>query len=494
MTSHRVAWPLLLTLIACAASDDKPKPAHTVIPGGGVLTLTPGQGNLLTCTGKVTADEPSAWTTEPFNQGTYELNGPWHAPTSTSQGGQTLVLKATADANTQLITSGTYHVATAYPGAPVAVNGSTPNGLPNGIFQHAIGTKAARSYAVWPAQDGTTVKLMLGRSDDGGATWNAPATALSSVVKDAKSAIDCAAIAVDAGNPDVVHSLARISGANDLAADVTLALATSRDGGVTFTSHVVQSGAVGKCPDLVSPAADAVLIVAPDGTQKANTEYVTNGGFPGVKAAIGGSLTIVQNDVESPRLFGDGKGRVCISYLGQENATTTNAYVQCTSDKGTSWTAPLKLDPADGTRPHSTPIGAISADGHAAVVWSAGGELTIATSADGGATFGAPAVVPAYVLPSKTDAGATSAAPATSPALGYDEANILWLAYSSEGQRVVVDKTCDHGKTWSGATLVNGPEASLANARWPALAMTPGDAPHLLAAGDTHLVVYALTP
>ena len=87
--------------------------------------------------------------------------------------------------------------------------------------------------------------------------------------------MNCAAVAIDAGNPDVVYVIARIAGENDLATGVgadgaALVLAVSGDGGATFTPRVLHVGGtangplgwdkVGICPDLISPAADAILI------------------------------------------------------------------------------------------------------------------------------------------------------------------------------------------------------------------------------------------
>jgi len=56
----------------------------------------------------------------------------------------------------------------------------------------------------------------------------------------------------------------------------------------------------------------------------------------------------------------------------------------------------------------------------------------------------------------------------------------------------VVDKSCDGGQTWSGATLVNGPEKSVVNMKWPSLAMTT-PVPHVVAWGTDHLNYFSLS-
>lgn len=75
---------------------------------------------------------------------------------------------------------------------------------------------------------------------------------------------------------------------------------------------------------------------------------------------------------------------------------------------------------------------------------------------------------------------------------------ILWIAYraydGSSNDRIVVDKSCDGGKTWSGAVLVNAPEPPTTNMRFPAFAFTPDAAPHIVATASDHLAYVSLAP
>ena len=78
------------------------------------------------------------------------------------------------------------------------------------------------------------------------------------------------------------------------------------------------------------------------------------------------------------------------------------------------------------------------------------------------------------------------------------EDNRSWLAYhvydGASHDRVVVDKSCDFGQTWSGAVLVNGPEGSITDMLVPALVPTSGSAPHLVATAVDHLAYFSLAP
>ena len=99
--------------------------------------------------------------------------------------------------------------------------------------------------------------------------------------------------------------------------------------------------------------------------------------------------------------------------------------------------------------------------------------------------------------------GTSTGAPALNPSVLYDGAGILWIAYrvydGGNADRIVVDKSCDGGTTWSGAVLVNGTEAEIVAAtftdmKWPALIAGPGAAPHVSAWASDHTSAFGLTP
>jgi hypothetical protein len=82
----------------------------------------------------------------------------------------------------------------------------------------------------------------------------------------------------------------------------------------------------------------------------------------------------------------------------------------------------------------------------------------------------------------------------------FDASGVLWLAYRSNdgtpSDRLIVDKTCDLGRTWSGAALVNGPESAVATngMKWPALITSSGAAPSVVASATAGLTVFTLAP
>ena len=221
-----------------------------------------------------------------------------------------------------------------------------------------------------------------------------------------------------------------------------------------------------------------------------------------------GSTAISGEAGESPRLFTDGAGRLCITYIGESTGvspTPEHAYVQCSSDAGHSFTPLRSLDPAaPAAMDHSLAVGAFGPSHAAAIAWvnqvadGGGAFLFLATSSDDGATWSAPAMVPTYVLP-----GTTTSAPVVNPALAYDATGVLWIAYRVDdgglSDRIVVDKSCDGGSTWSGAVLVNGSEDEIVagtfpNMKWPMLVTDDGVAPHLGASAEATLDVFGLAP
>jgi hypothetical protein len=145
---------------------------------------------------------------------------------------------------------------------------------------------------------------------------------------------------------------------------------------------------------------------------------------------------------------------------------------------GATFGAPVDLDVESATHELHHPVGAFSPSGDLAVAWwtqnSDVGTIQLAKSKDGGATF-APAIsVPVYTVPASTGLGSLP----QYPAIAWD-GGTLWMAYLvSDGngpKRLVVDKSCDGGTTWSGAQLLNGPEPTITDDyQWPGLAATSG--------------------
>ena len=147
----------------------------------------------------------------------------------------------------------------------------------------------------------------------------------------------------------------------------------------------------------------------------------------------------------------------------------------------------LEIDPALGV--DNQPSGAFGPGGMAAVVWTHAitstndQQLYLAVSPDGGATFGAPILVPTADLP-------------YSPSVYIDAGGIIWISYmmsnSTNQYALYVDKSCDHGATFSGAVQIQG-NASF-GVMAGALLGTDAAAPILIGLEDTMHVAYSLAP
>jgi len=508
--------PVLALAAACTTSAD--------------VTVTPSTANVLTCaTQQFTADRAVTWSASP---GTIDDAGLYSSPLTTPAPASATITATASDA------TGTASVAlaTAFPGAPAAIPGSWSTAVVGtvGVYQHGIAANGARAYAAWQDNpDGEThVALRVARSDDGGATWGAPVAAASADLLDGAGSqwLECAAVAVDAGDPDVVYAIARISGPNSLGAavdddeDSTLVFAVSEDGGATFGQSVLRTGIIGYCPDVASPAADTVVVEdpvdvcdkdmwvwsdahrgagfatgapVPNSAPGGEVYYLADGATSGLDESDGrdcsdaakvnlesdGTTDAGGDATEAPRLFTDGAGRVCVSYIGDTTTqSVSHAYAQCSTDAGATFGPLVALDPgaAAGGSVHSQATGALGPAGAAAVAFVRGGGIYVALSTDSGATFAAPIALPAY-----------QGLGAINPSPYYDADGILWLAYRSvdgdgNADHVVVDKSCDGGASWSGPVLVDS------SSKWPALVGTTGDAPHLAATGASATSVFAL--
>ncbi len=542
----------LLALCACTSNPSPPKPAIAVSPDtADVLTCSTQQ---LTATVTNVADGVS-WTASP---GSIDATGLYTSPLATPSDGMASVT-ATSVADPSLAATAQLTLATAFPGTPVAIPTAPGNSGALGtvgVYQHSVVARGSRVYAVWqdnPASS-SDVSLQVARSDDGGATWQAAKPAFAATLKAGTDTsdnwVECPSLAIDSANPDVVYAVGRISGSNSLGAEVgapdqpTLVFAMSSDGGQSFTETVLHADIpIGYCADVISPAADTVVIDDPvddctndkdvwvwsdvhrgagfaQGTQGTGT-YLSNGTTHGLDDADGracanparvdietdGTTGIGGEATESPRLFTDGAGRVCITYVGDTTAmspTPVHAYVQCSDDLGKTFSAPIALDTAAPGLYHSHATGAFGQGGDAAIAWASSADDTnlssdiyVALSSDHGHTFGPATRIASYAVP-----GATGPTSMINPSLMYDAAGILWLGYRvGDGQidRIIIDKSCDGGTTWSGPVLVNGTEdqvtsSTFVSMKWPVLIDGPGDAPHLAATPDDKMCVFGLAP
>lgn len=538
-------------------------PEDSPAPGPVSVAIAPIMANVLTCsaptfTATVTGptDKSVSWTVTPAGVGTVDINGKYTAPNATPQP-PTATVTATPLADLGTSASASIFLATAFVGNASTIAGSaTTAQLASriGVYPHSFAASGKRAYGVWPSNpaNATSVSMKIARSDDGGTTWKPAVTAISATLKTPQTttdaSIECPAVTIDPKNPDLVYVIGKITGSNSLATSVggddpSTVLAVSKDGGVTFTARVMHVGAGDMCPDLTAPAPGTIVVEAPSQQSCASgapdlrvwSDATSGDGFASGSAASGSylaaGLTLALGNVnkaascdariaiasgatanggeatEAPRLFTNGAGRLCITYIGSvadadAGSTTTNAYAQCSDDGGKTFSDPVKLDPdrAMGID-HSSAVGAFSAGGSVAVLWTNAPNATshtalpyVAVSRDGGKTFSAPSLVPTYVVP-----GSGVAVAALNPSVVFDASGVLWFAYRANdggADRILVDKTCDLAKTWSGAVLVNGPEAtvSMNGMKWPALLTVAGDAPSIVASATTGLTTFTLGP
>jgi hypothetical protein len=521
--------------------------------GGEPITVTvaPTPVNVLTCsttqftaTVTGTTDLSVDWYVTPATGAGTIGQGDYHAPTSTPAApNNSVTVTAQRSANpSQLDTTPPFTLATAFPSTAVPITGSTGNLEPGGaigVYQHAAAASGNRVYSTWSVNSSPAeVKMMIAHSDDGGATWSAGVTAIDATISDTNGgSVDCPAVAVDPGNPNIVYATGMVQGNNsithgigDLTNDPAFVLAVSTDGGLTFSNTVLTTAyaAIMPCQDVSSPAPNTVVVNAPSGDQCGTYPDITvwtdtaggaafkTGTFDGngyywadgistglyvlrgatdcltdLGAEANASQDASGHVIESPRMFTDGLGHLCLTYAGEPQAPTVNpvtedVYIQCSNDAGKSYTQPLQLDAALGAA--NQPSGAFGPGGLAAVVWthainSTDQVLDLVVSTDGGATFGAPILVPTADLP-------------YSPSVYIDNGGVIWISYmmwNAAGQPILyVDKSCDHGATFSGAVQLQG--AASSGVLGPSLLGTGAAAPIVVGAAETTHVAYSLSP
>ncbi len=469
--------------------------------GGGpvAVEVTPKMVDALTCTTTPfsatvtgTSDTHVTWDAA---SGTIDKSGLFTAPI-TVPATPNVTVTATSVADPSAKGTGSVTLSTAIVGAtltPVKVQ----NLIDTGAYNHQFVASGSHVYGVFGASDENTEAghVFLIASTDGGATWGAPVQVDDS---DGNGQPGCTSVAIDAGDPETVYVAFRYF--SSVLGDV---LAASTDGGHAFTNHVLTKdyaggpglGADGICVDVISPAPGHVLVESPSGGDGTDHPYIElfadaakgagmtdAGDNDGLSSSYVGGLANEglaafgpfedlgynggsNNPIESPRLFSDGAGRTCIVYIGgyvpPDGDARDRIYTECSADFGTTWTPPLAVDTYDSTAVLHHAVGAFAADGTLAVAWwnelpgSASSTLSIARSHDHGATFGAATVVPTYQPP-----GESPPFQPIQPALLWEQGT-LWLLYDlydGSRNRLVIDKSCDGGTTWSGAQVVNGHE------------------------------------
>jgi hypothetical protein len=364
-------------------------------------------------------------------------------------------------------------------------------------------------YATLPMVDGSDpngakYSLQFAASKDGGKTFGAPIVV--SDVGTPLASIECTAIAVDAGDDKTIYISYQIvagpypttAAINDVGGE-SLALAVSHDGGATWSNKMVESRSSGWgiCPDVVSPAPGTVTIEAPSYNfpDVPMDTYVDTAKGEGFNAPPEGGFSFVtteryevmsafgdiefnggSNGMESPRLFTDGKGNVCVTYVGNKPDSSSHLVVQCSADSGVHFGAAVEID-AEGMGRFHHPFGVFDGKNITVAYWVLGSNvrgIRMAKSTDGGKTFGKPATLSTYAIPG----GDPMVYFPEYPGLAW-QGGILWMSYliedGSGNARMIIDKSCDGGTTWSGAQLLNGTEPMITETRsWPMVVLAGG--------------------
>jgi hypothetical protein len=488
------------------------------------------------------------WTTNPGTTGNVDENGHYISPVVLPNPPNVKVVAASGE-DPSATGSSEVTLATALPGTAQTITGSL--GFANlggaGTYSHVIAAQGQRVYAAWPDNsDPTTALLEVARSDDGGTTWQPAVSAISAAILDdsagAAGGLECPAIAIDAGDPDVIYAIGHIVAENEYGKPLgksasgpqTELLSVSTDGGATWETQVLHVGAGGDvCADVASPSADTVVVASPGWSSctsaadtrdifvwsdaqrgkgfakgshsKAPVEYFANGYTSALDDLVGdgctdahlwpaadGGTDAAGDATESPRLFTDGAGKLCVTYVGHvlpsDGRDVPNVYVQCSTDAGQTFTDPDPVDPSNEVN-GSSATGAVAADGGFAILFTTDGDdygkLELAVNRTG------KAFSPVNDVPTYREASGDRAR-ALNPALTYDPSGILWLAYRTVDSGVLaVDKSCDVGVTFSGPVAVDDGSSGF---RWPSLANVSTTAPLLAAWGSAENDTFTLAP
>jgi hypothetical protein len=448
-------------------------------PPSGPVAVVPATGDVLTCSSlqlKETGGSGSgAWSVSPASgSGAVNASGLYAAPLVSPVNPAVTVTYAegTSSASSQLT------VATAFVGQP----GKVPIGnevLLNVPFDHQFTTNGSQIYAA--VLNGDFLHVDLFASPDG-ATFTAAGSYHTGNV-------ECATAAVDAGNSQVVY-LAYLAGHGDSTSNTgaTLRLAVSTDGAKSFPVEYVVADSINGianliCPDVTSPSANNVVVLgavenygnvspAHVGTWTSNNQGMNIGpvGMPlqCTTCPTDGSVFYAASDTNtgaaqttypisvngggySPRASTSGKGDVCMVFQYAVANNPSRTEVQCSTNNGATWTAPLFIS-APSADTNIRPTIAVSPAGKVAVAWVdtvvSAIQAFVAFSTDGGKTFGTPIQYPQLPVPNFG---------VVDPVVAWENDDVLWISQTADvgnAATLFIDKTCDMGVSWSGSVQV----------------------------------------
>ena len=401
----------------------------------------------------------------------------------------------------------TVNYATAFPGAEAIVPiGTNPQATQNVPFEHIFAANRSGSKRVYAVVNGPTSpsKVEIYVSNNGGASFTGP------TLYNTGADVNYVTAAVDAANSNILY-MVYYAAYPGPAFGTSVRLAVSLDGGMTFPNEYVIADSNSTmpefgAPDVTSPGPDQVIVAGVGVSANVNGAYAAaftsnnHGqnigvqGTVGVRPTSGGQsyATSLKNEgtvhadcgpdqngnQATVRVFANASGAACMVYrwVGSGCPSPNADVVQCSSNSGSTWSAPLALvTPQSISR--DIPTGALSPSGTVAVTWlekvGTEDEVHVAFSMNGGASFPTRSVYP------KATRTRFSGVDTFRPVVQWEAEN-LWLSQTFDASNqasVVVDKTCDYGTTWSGAL-----QFGKANATdiYQTLGLVPGGTPNAM--------------
>jgi Putative Ig domain/Bacterial Ig domain len=282
-------------------------------------------------------------------------------------------------------------------------------------------------------------------------------------------------MALNPANPQILAA-----GANDQLATATwLAVYTSSNGGLTWTSKLIPQTGLTGFTEASDPAVafsengtlyysglvfkiDARTGVAVDGTVFLSKSTDNGSSFPQTTIVAAGSSRVFN---DKPYLTVDQastlyKGRVYVSWTRFAIGGTSSIMVAYSSDGGRTFSSPVSITNSLLNQ-GSVPV--VSPDGSLYVVWNdlSNSQILEAKSPDGGVSFSLPFAISSYVpLPQEPHFLANSFFRVNNnPTAAADDTNgnvyIAWADYHNGYANILSSRSLDGGITWTNPIKVN---------------------------------------